>query len=125
MGDARRLLLEEPRLRRRSSRTTRTSRPSPRARPSRSPHDDTASALDGLDRRAKIAAKPCVVEEVSTMSVKVRPYRGDTTGKQWEVDIRFEWPDGDVFRERKHTPCNTEAAALRWGEAREREMFKK
>ena len=59
------------------------------------------------------------------MSVKVRPYRGDTTGKHWEVDIRFEWPDGDVFRERKHTPCNTDAAALRWGEAREREKYKK
>jgi len=59
------------------------------------------------------------------MSVKVRPYRGTKAGNDWEIDIRFEWPDGDVYRERKRTPCDSRAQALRWGEAREREMFKK
>ena len=28
------------------------------------------------------------------MSVKVRPYRKGG----WEVDIRFDWPDGTEFR---------------------------
>lgn len=55
------------------------------------------------------------------MSVKVRPYRGKAD--VFEVDIRFEWPEGGHYRERVKAPVSTLASAKRWGEQREREVF--
>ncbi len=55
------------------------------------------------------------------MSVKVRPFRG-REGK-YEVDIRFEWPDGDRYRERIVAPVSSLSAARKWGDARERERL--
>jgi integrase len=55
------------------------------------------------------------------MTVKVRPYRG--TKDKYEVDIRFEWPDGDEYRERVKAPVSSKSGAQRWGEQREREYL--
>ena len=55
------------------------------------------------------------------MSVKVRPYRGKQ-GK-WEVDIAFDWPDGEYYRERLVAPGSSRSVAQRWGEQRERELL--
>jgi len=52
--------------------------------------------------------------------VKVRPKRG---GEGWEVDIRFLWPDGTLYRERRNAPVSGKSAALRWAEARERALI--
>jgi len=51
------------------------------------------------------------------MSVKVRPYLG---GNEWEVDVRITLPDGAEYRERRKAPVSGKAAALRWGQERER-----
>lgn len=54
------------------------------------------------------------------MAVVVRSYKGDTTGKRWEVDIRFTWPqDGTPFRRRYKSPCRTEKASEEWGEKKQ------
>jgi integrase len=54
------------------------------------------------------------------MAVVVRPYKGDTTGKRWEVDIRFDWPqDGTPFRRRFKSPCRSEKASEEWGEKKQ------
>lgn len=53
--------------------------------------------------------------------IKVRPKRGKAAG--WEIDIRFRWPDGSIFRERKNALVTGKDAAKRWGEARERELL--
>jgi integrase len=53
------------------------------------------------------------------MSVKVRPYRR----RGWEVDVRVQLPDGRERRERKRAPASSRSAAIRWGEARERELL--
>ena len=53
------------------------------------------------------------------MSVKVRPYRRGG----WEVDVRVQLPDGRERRERKRAPASSRSAAIRWGEARERELL--
>jgi integrase len=54
------------------------------------------------------------------MSVTIRPYRKGG----WEVDICIVTPDGARrVRERKLAPVSSRSAALRWGEAAEREMF--
>lgn len=55
------------------------------------------------------------------MTVKIRPYRGKED--VFEVDIRFEWPEGGEYRERVKAPVSTLATAKRWGEQREREVF--
>ena len=55
------------------------------------------------------------------MSVKVRTYKRGG----FEVDIRFEWPDGTPYRERRRAPVDSKSAAKRWGEARERELFRR
>ncbi len=52
------------------------------------------------------------------MSVKVRPYRRGG----WEVDILALLPDGTRIRERRRAPGSSRSAALRWGQAREREL---
>lgn len=57
------------------------------------------------------------------MSVTVRPYK--KRGREgWEVDIRFDWPDGDEYRERRKAPVTGKAAAKRWAEAREAELLR-
>ena len=53
------------------------------------------------------------------MSVKVRKYKRGG----WEVDVRGELPDGRVYRERRKSPVSSKWGSLRWGEARERELF--
>lgn len=59
------------------------------------------------------------------MTVKVRPYASRSkkaekqSEKQWEVDIRFEWPDGELYRERLRAPVSSKTGALKWGEQRE------
>jgi integrase len=57
------------------------------------------------------------------MSVKVRPHkkRGKVNG--WEVDIQIVTPDGSMKRERRKAPVSSKSAALRWGQARERELL--
>lgn len=50
----------------------------------------------------------------------LRPARNNKAGS-WEVDIRFEWPDGSVCRERKNSPVEGKRASARW--ARQREFF--
>lgn len=52
------------------------------------------------------------------MSVKVRPYKRGG----WEVDIQVRQADGSQLRERRRSPLASRSAALRWGEAREREL---
>jgi hypothetical protein len=55
------------------------------------------------------------------MSVKVRPYRRGG----WEVDFQWFTPDGSRERERKRVAVTARSAAVRWGEARERELLVK
>lgn len=57
------------------------------------------------------------------MTVKVRPYRGDTTKKKWEVDIRFAWPDGTEYRERVKAPVPSKSGAASWGREREQVLL--
>jgi len=53
------------------------------------------------------------------MSVKIRKYKRGG----WEVDIRLVQPDGSQLRERRKAPVTSKSAALRWAEARERELL--
>ena len=53
------------------------------------------------------------------MSVTIRPYRRGG----WEVDVRIVLPDGRRRRERKRAPVSSKTAAIRWGQARERELL--
>ena len=53
------------------------------------------------------------------MSVTVRPYRRGG----WEVDVRVVLPDGGRQRDRRRAPVTSRSAALRWGQARERELL--
>lgn len=53
------------------------------------------------------------------MSVKVRPYRRGG----WEVDIQWFTADGRRQRERRRVAVTARSAAVRWGEARERELL--
>jgi len=56
------------------------------------------------------------------MTVKIRKW---TKGKRmgFEVDIRFEYPDGTLLRQRIKAPVDSKSAAKRWGEAKERELL--
>lgn len=54
------------------------------------------------------------------MSVKVRTYRRGG----WEVDVWVLFPDGTERRERRRAPGSSRSAAVRWGEARERELLR-
>lgn len=54
------------------------------------------------------------------MSVRIVPAR---SGKGWEYDIRFTWPEGGRLRERGKCPPAGKDAAKRWAEARERSIF--
>ena len=53
------------------------------------------------------------------MSVKIRPYKRGG----WEVDITLVLPDDTKIRERRKAPVSSKSAALRWAQARERELF--
>lgn len=53
------------------------------------------------------------------MSVKIRPYKNGG----WEVDIAITLPDGTKRRERRKAPVSAKSAALRWGRARELELY--
>lgn len=55
------------------------------------------------------------------MSVRVVPWRHAGSG-QYQVDIRFRWPDNSKYRDRKTIDAKSLAAARRWGEARESEL---
>jgi integrase len=55
------------------------------------------------------------------MTVRIRPFKGREG--QWEVDIRFKWPDGETYRERIKAPVTSKSAAMRWGLAREQEQL--
>lgn len=50
--------------------------------------------------------------------VKVRPYRRGG----WEVDVQALLADGSRIRERRRAPVSSRSAAVRWGQAREREL---
>jgi integrase len=55
------------------------------------------------------------------MTVKIRTAR---SGKGFEYDIVFTWPEGGRFRERANVPiASGKDAARRWAEARERKIF--
>jgi integrase len=49
--------------------------------------------------------------------VKVRRYRGSPD--KWEIDIRFRWPDGSLYRERRRATVTSKSGALREGQRRE------
>jgi len=53
------------------------------------------------------------------MSVRIRPFRRGG----WEVDIRVVLPNGQEWRERRKAHGSSKSVALRWGEARERELL--
>lgn len=55
------------------------------------------------------------------MTVKVRQYRKRKDA--YEVDIRFEWPGGGTYRERRKAPGTSRTGAQRWGEQRERDLL--
>jgi integrase len=53
------------------------------------------------------------------MAVRVRKYKD---GNGWEVDIQVALPDGRRMRQRRLAPVSSKSAAMRWGEARAREL---
>lgn len=53
------------------------------------------------------------------MSVKIRPFRNGG----WEADIRVVLPDRRHWRERRKVTASSRSVALRWAEARERELL--
>lgn len=55
------------------------------------------------------------------MTVKLRPYKGRTD--KWEVDIRFEYPNGEICRQRVVAPVPSKSGAKKWAEQRERELL--
>jgi integrase len=56
------------------------------------------------------------------MSVTVREYK--KRGKKgWEVDINVLLPNGTRWRERRKSPTSSKSGAMRWAEAREREVL--
>lgn len=52
------------------------------------------------------------------MTVTIRERNGHV-----QVDIRFKWPDGTVYRERHRSPVTGKTASMRWGRAREAELL--
>ena len=54
------------------------------------------------------------------MTVRIRIYKRGG----YEVDIRFTWPDGTLYRERLRSPVSGKSASQRWGEAREMGLFR-
>lgn len=77
-------------------------------------------------RRFAIVApgKACAIAEgVAVMSVRIRPHRKRGKINGWEVDIQIIMPNGSVKRERRKAPVRSKSGALRWGQARERELL--
>jgi hypothetical protein len=60
------------------------------------------------------------------MSVTVRQFKNKKTKavSGWEVDIRLELPNRELYRERVKAPVSAKSAAQQWGEARERDLIK-
>ena len=54
------------------------------------------------------------------MSVKTRAFRGG-----WECDVHIRLPDGRLVRERRMAPVSSKTAAVRWGQALEREVLER
>ena len=51
------------------------------------------------------------------MAVKIRPYRGDTTGKAWEADIQVTVAStGERIRKRLRCPVSSRSGSRRWAE---------
>lgn len=50
------------------------------------------------------------------MSVRITPAR---SGRGFEYDLRFVWPEGGSLRERGKSPCSGKDASRRWAEQRE------
>ena len=63
--------------------------------------------------------KSCAVTERTVVMVTVRPYRRGG----WEVDVRIEWPDGGLTRQRRKAPVSTKNEAVRWGRQREQHLL--
>jgi integrase len=57
------------------------------------------------------------------MTVTVREYR-KSKRVGFEVDIRFEWPDGSIYRRRVRAPVSTKPQAMAWGRSREMEIIR-
>jgi integrase len=55
------------------------------------------------------------------MSVRVRPFKGRSDA--WEVDINVLLPGGARWRKRMKAPTSSRSAALRWGQAWERQIL--
>ena len=49
--------------------------------------------------------------------IKLRPYV--KAPERWEVDVRFAWPSGKLFRRRFLSPFPSKSESERWGRARE------
>lgn len=56
------------------------------------------------------------------MTVTVREYK-KSKRVGYEVDIRFDWPDGTEFRRRYRAPVHTKTQASAWGRNREVEIL--
>jgi integrase len=52
--------------------------------------------------------------------VKTRAFRGG-----WECDVHIRLPDGRLIRERRVAPVSSKFAAIRWGQALEREVLER
>jgi integrase len=59
------------------------------------------------------------------MTVRIRPVPAKRNGKpgMFEYSIRFHWPEGGVFRERKNAPVSGKSNAQRYAEQRERAII--
>lgn len=55
------------------------------------------------------------------MTVRTRAYKGRKG--QWEVDIRFNDPDGNEVRQRVRAPVGSRTGAQKWGEEREKALL--
>lgn len=52
--------------------------------------------------------------------VRTRRFRGG-----WECDVHLRLPDGSLIRERRVAPVSSKTAAVRWGQALEREVLER
>ena len=70
----------------------------------------------GMDSRLHPSSLVCPLE--TSHRIHAPTPRGG-----WEVDVRVVLPDGSCRRERRRAPVSSRSAALRWGQARERELL--
>jgi integrase len=73
------------------------------------------------ERRRITAGIPAGDRKEREAALDAEAARVRTSWKQWEADLRFDWPDGTGFRRRLRVPhtCG-ESNAKRWAEERER-----